>query len=234
MPYKSNRLLDALPETTRRPVVAQLKHTELKQHDILCNVRELVSEVHFPIDSVISLVIPLATGEAIETAMTGRDGVIGASAALNGRISLNRAIVQLAGQSLSCSVDQFKRIINEQPGLRALIGAHEQALFAQTQQSAACNVSHEVENRLARWLLRASDLRGDAEIELTQEYLAEMLGVRRTSVTVVAHKLQQAGMITYRRGRIKLDDIPALKETACECYETVKMNYDAMLHPSNE
>jgi CRP-like cAMP-binding protein len=234
MPYKSNRLLDALPEATRRDVLSILTQRELKQHDILFDVRELVSEVHFPIDSVVSLVVPLVTGEVVETAMTGRDGVIGASAVLNGRVSLNRAIVQVGGHSLSCSVDSFKRIFGEHSRIRSLIGAHEQALFAQAQQSAACNASHQLENRLARWLLRAADLRGGDQLELTQEYLAEMLGVRRTSVTVIAHTLQQAGMISYTRGHIKLKDIPALKETACECYEVVKMNYDAILHSSNE
>ncbi|MGB7771693.1 MAG: helix-turn-helix domain-containing protein [Pseudolabrys sp.] len=108
-----------------------------------------------------------------------------------------------------------------------------QALLAQAQQSAACNVTHVIESRLARWLLRAADLRGSDELPLTQEYIAQMLGVRRTSVTVVARTLQEAGMIRYKRGHINLIDVPALQETACECYHTVKMNYDALLHPSN-
>ena len=120
------------------------------------------------------------------------------------------------------------------PQVLSRIAAHEQALFAQAQQSAACNATHLLENKLARWLLRAADLHGGDELNLTQEYLAEMLGVRRTSVTVIAHTLQQAGMIKYARGRIKLTDVPALQDTACECYEAVKLNYEAMLHPSNQ
>jgi CRP-like cAMP-binding protein len=115
-----------------------------------------------------------------------------------------------------------------------LFGAHEQALLAQAQQSAACNAAHVIESRLARWLLRAADLHGSDELPLTQEYIAQMLGVRRTSVTVVARTLQQAGMIRYRRGHIKLLDMPALQETACECYQTIKLNYDALLHSSNK
>jgi CRP-like cAMP-binding protein len=166
--------------------------------------------------------------------MTGRDGVVDVGAALNGRVSHNRAVVQITGQSLYCGLELFKSIIKQHPAVLSLIGSHEQALFAQAQQSAACNVSHKLENRLARWLLRAADLHGGDELHLTQEYLAEMLGVRRTSVTIIAHTLQQAGMIKYARGRIHLTDVPALQETACECYETVKLNYDAMLHPSNE
>ena len=165
--------------------------------------------------------------------MTGRDGVIGAAAALNGRISLNRAIVQIGGQSLFCGLEDFKAVVKEHPQLQSLMGAHEQALFAQAQQSAACNATHQLENRLARWLLRAADLHGGDKLDLTQEYLAEMLGVRRTSVTVIAHTLQQAGMIRYARGRIQLTDLTALQDTACECYQAVKLNYEAMLHPSN-
>jgi CRP-like cAMP-binding protein len=234
MRYKTNRLLDALPDSARRAVISQLTHREFRQHDVLFDVHEPVAEVYFPIDTVISLAIPLATGEVVETAMMGRDGVLGASAALNGRVSLNRAIVQIAGHSLSCSMEQFTNIVSDHSHLRSLVGAHEQALFAQIQQSAACNVSHQLENRLARWLLRAADLHGGDELELTQEYLAEMLGVRRTSLTVVAHSLQEAGIIKCRRGRIKLTNIPALQETSCECYEAVKRNYDAMLQPSNE
>jgi Crp-like helix-turn-helix protein len=144
-----------------------------------------------------------------------------------------RAVVQVAGHSLRCSLEVFKTLVKEHPQLLSLIGSHEQALFAQAQQSAACNATHQLENRLARWLLRASDLRGGDELRLTQEYIAEMLGVRRTSVTLVAHTLQQAGMIRYTRGRIQLTDVPALQETACECYEAVKLNYDAMFHSSN-
>src|SRR5262245_51032118 len=125
MPYKTNRLLDALPDSVGRAVISRLTHRELKQHDVLVDIHEAVSDIHFPINSVVSLVIPLTTGEVIETAMTGRDGVIGASAALNGRVSLNRAIVQIAGHSLSCSLDQFMDIVREHSRLRSLINSHE-------------------------------------------------------------------------------------------------------------
>jgi len=234
MPTKSNRLLDALPEDTRRAVMSRLTRKELQQHHVLFEDRALVTEVYFPIDAVVSLVVPLTTGDSVETATTGRDGVVGAGAALNGRVSLNRAIVQMGGYSLSCGLDTFEHMINDHPPIRSLIGAHEQALFAQAQQSAACNVSHDLESRLARWLLRVADLHGSDRLTLTQENLAEMLGVRRTSVTVIAHTLQEAGMIKYTRGHIQLTNIPALRQTACECYEAVKMNYDSMFHASNE
>jgi CRP-like cAMP-binding protein len=234
LPNKTNRLLESLPASERRALALHLVSTSIGQHDALFEVRELITAIYFPIDAVVSLVVPLSTGEIIETAMVGRDGVIGAGAALNGRVSLNRAIVQIGGQVLRCEIEPLKIILKEHPDIQALIGAHEQALFAQAQQSAACNATHAIENRLARWLLRAADLHGSDELPLTQEYIAQMLGVRRTSVTVVARTLQEAGMIRYRRGHIKLLEIPALQETACECYETIKLNYDAFLHASNK
>jgi CRP-like cAMP-binding protein len=154
---------------------------------------------------------------------------VGAAAALNGRVSLNRAIVQIAGTCLCCAVAPLKAILQDHSSIRSLLGAHEQALLAQAQQSAACNATHVIESRLSRWLLRAADLHGSDELPLTQEYIAQMLGVRRTSVTLVARTLQEAGMIRYKRGNIKLLDREALLDTACECYETVKRNYEALL-----
>ena len=165
--------------------------------------------------------------------MMGRDGAIGAAAVLNGRVSLNRAVVQISGQALQCTVEHLKEAGKAQPTIHQRLSAHEQILFAQAQQSAACNITHTIESRLARWLLRAADLRGSDQLDLTQEYIAEMLGVRRTSVSVVAHMLQQAGMIRYTRGHIKLTDVEALRDTACECYEAVKMNYETLVHASN-
>ncbi len=234
MQPKTNLLLETLHDAERRALAPHLTHVELKHRTLLFDIRDTISDVYFATDAVVSLVIPLSTGEVIETAMVGRDGVVGSGAALNGRVSLNQAIVQIGGHALRCPVEPLRAAMKEHPSFQSLIGAHEQALFAQAQQSAACNVAHVIESRLARWLLRASDLHGSTELPLTQEYIAQMLGVRRTSVTVVARTLQEAGMVRYSRGHIKLVDIPALQETACECYQTVKLNYDALLHPSNK
>jgi CRP-like cAMP-binding protein len=228
-----NLLLEALPVAEQRALDPHLKHVECKQDELLFDIHEPIRDIYFPLDGVVSLVLPLLTGETIETAMVGRDGVIGAAAALNGRLSLSRAVVQIGGAFLRNPANTLKTLVQEHAQLRSLLGAHEQALFAQAQQAAACNATHVVESRLAKWLLRAADLRDSDELPLTQEYIAHMLGVRRTSVTMVARTLQQAGLIRYSRGKIKLLDVAGLKETACECYETVKMNYQALLHPSN-
>lgn len=229
MALKANLLLEALSDADRSALKSCLTSVDLAQHHILFDVNDTIEAVYFPTDAAISLVIPLSTGEVVETAMVGRDGVVGAAAALNGRRSLNRAIVQIGGNCLVCQVEPLKALLQQRQNIRSLIGAHEQALFAQAQQSAACNATHVVESRFARWLLRASDLCGSDVLPLTQEYIAQMLGVRRTSVTLVARTLQKAGLIRYTRGHIKILDKPALEETACECYQTVKMNYSNIL-----
>ena len=185
-----------------------------------------------PIPGVISLVVALNVGEMIETAMVGRDGVFNASSALDGKVSLNKAIVQLAGMASAIAVDPFRKIAREFEPFRSLLIRHEQVLFAQSQQSAACNASHSVEARMCRWLLRMRDLAGGDDLVLTQEFLAQMLGVRRPSVSLVANTLQKAGLIKYSRGNMRLLNIEGLKEGSCECYGVVKAHYDRMLSGS--
>jgi Crp-like helix-turn-helix domain len=166
--------------------------------------------------------------------MVGIDGVVGASAALDGRISLSRGIVQLGGDIVVCSIDGLKSAALQSPTLLSLLIRHEQTVYAQAQQSAACFASHHIQARLCRWLLRARDLSGTDTLLFTQEYLAEMLGVRRTSVTVVAHTLQAAGLIKYARGKIQILDPVGLQDSACECYETVKRHYARLLGPGSK
>src|SRR3954453_15650298 len=161
--------------------------------------------------------------------MVGRDGVISATAALDGKLAVNRGVVQLAGEVLTCDSNKLKAAAKRSDTLMSMLLRHEQALFSQAQQSAACMANHVVEARLCRWLLRARDLAGGDTLEFTQEYLGEMLGVRRTSVTVVAHTLQQAGFIKYARGKITILNLEALHEGACECYETVRSHYEELL-----
>jgi hypothetical protein len=221
----ANQILEALPTRERDILSPLLTPFKLKQHNQLFDTQQLVEKVYFPSGAVISLVVPLSTGEMIETAMVGHDGVIGAAAVVNGRVSLNRGVVQLAGGCQCCDVNAVREVLPQTPTLQRLIARHEQVLLAQTQQSAACNVTHSLNSRLARWLLRARDLAGTDQLDLTQEYMAEMLGVRRTTVSLTAHMLQGAGLIHYRRGHIKIENVDGLKEVACECYEAVKMHY---------
>jgi CRP-like cAMP-binding protein len=224
-----NLLLSQLGEDAFNRLQPYLKSAHFKQHSVLFEAEQEIKHVYFPAGGVVSLVVTLGTGEIIEAAMVGADGVVGASAALDGRISLSRGIVQLAGDIFVCSVDGLRSVALQSPTLLSLLIRHEQTVYAQAQQSAACFATHHVHARLCRWLLRARDLAGTDTLNFTQEYLADMLGVRRTSVTVVAHTLQTAGLIKYARGKIQILDAGALQDAACECYESVKRHYGRLL-----
>jgi len=227
----SNAILAALSESDAAALRLHLKATHLKQKTVLFEAGDNINAVYFPITAVVSLVVGLATGEMTEAAMVGKDGAVGIASALDGKVSLSRAIVQLGGDAMVCDPAAFRSAALQSEKLISKIMRHEQTLFAQAQQSTACMANHEVEARLCRWLLRARDLSGSDHLPFTQEFLAEMLGVRRTSVTTVAHTLQEAGTIKYMRGRIEVLNVEALRDSACECYETVKGQYGQLLGP---
>ncbi|NOJ42917.1 Crp/Fnr family transcriptional regulator [Bradyrhizobium australiense] len=227
--FSSNLLLSSFDPPDLEVLRPHLRPVALESTKILHEAGEKISGVYFPFDAVVSLVVLLESGETVEAAMVGRDGVVGASAALDGKLALNRAIVQIGGHGVLCEPDTFKRVMLDRPGMLSTVISHEQTVYAQAQQSAACNILHDSTARLCRWLLRARDLSGSDTLPFTQEFLAEMLGVRRTTVSPVAHMLQAAGMIRYRRGKIEITDVEALRESACECYETVRDNYDRLL-----
>src|SRR3954463_10769924 len=227
----SNVILASLSEGDAAALRPHLKATHLPQKTVLFEAGDNINAVYFPITAVVSLVVSLATGETTEAAMVGKDGAIGIASALDGKVSLSRAIVQLGGDAMICDPAAFKGAALQSEKLISKIMRHEQTLFAQAQQSTACMANHEVEARLCRWLLRARDLSGSDHLPFTQEFLAEMLGVRRTSVTTVARTFQEAGMIRYTRGKIDILDIEGLREGACECYETVKDQYRQLLGP---
>lgn len=225
-----NRLLASLPSADFELLRPHLKNIELAHETVLFEAGDTVTHIYFPHSGVISLVVELADGQMIEAAMIGRDSLVGGSSALDGKIALNKGIVQIPGAASILAVGRLRKAADASVSFRTTLIRHEQVLLVQAQQSAACNASHAVEARLARWLLRSRDLSGDDMLELTQEFLAQMLGVRRTSVTLVARTLQQAGLIKYRRGKVQITDLEGLRETACECYETVKAQYDRLLN----
>jgi CRP-like cAMP-binding protein len=225
-----NLLLNQIGQADFKRLDPHLKIATFAQHSVLFEANQKIKHVYFPTGAVVSLVVSLSTGEMIEAAMIGADGVVGASSGLDGRVSLSRGIVQLAGDIIVCDVDALKSVALQSPKLLSLLIRHEQTLYAQAQQSAACFASHQVESRLCRWLLRARDLSEKDTLLFTQEYLSELLGVRRTSVTVVAHTLQAAGLIKYSRGKIQILDAEGLQESACECYGTVKLHYNRLLN----
>jgi CRP-like cAMP-binding protein len=207
-----------------------LRTSKLPHKDVLARAGEALTRVYFPHSGVISVAVRLEEGDMIEAASVGRDSVFGSPAALDGRISLSDAVVVLPGAASTIDVATFGQAAGQSATLRTTIVRHEQALFAQAQQSAACNASHAVEARLARWLLRTHDLSGEDNLLLTQESLAEMLGVGRSSVSPTVAALQRAGLIRSSRGIIQIIDLDGLMKSACECYSIVRAQYDRLLH----
>jgi CRP-like cAMP-binding protein len=230
MSNNQNLLLASLAPADLARLQPHLRPMQVKQHQVLFEPGDQVNMTYFPTSAIVSLVVSLANGETVETAMVGLDGAVAAGAALDGRVAFSRGVIQLAGDMMACEASAVKAAALQSPALLALLVRHEQTLFAQAQQSAACVANHQIEARLCRWLLRARDLARSDTLMFTQEYLAEMLGVRRTSVTVVANTLQRAGMIKYSRGKIQFLDVQAVQDTACECYSTVKSHYDHLLN----
>ena len=231
MPELSNMLLDSLSASDAASIGPLLKPVHLKSKQVLFAAGDTIKAVYFPTGAVVSLVIGLASGSTVEAAMVGRDGVVGASSALDGRISLSSAVVQLEGSSLMCEVGALRGTALQSHTFLSTLIRHEQTLFAQAQQSTACMANHEVGERLCRWLLRGRDLCGSDTLNFTQEFIAEMLGVRRTSVTLAAKTLQEAGLIKYNRGQIQILDLEGLQESTCECYEAVKHHYALLIGP---
>jgi CRP-like cAMP-binding protein len=224
-----NRLLAALPHETRAGLEPHLKTVSLSRGKVLCEVDEPLSHVYFVEHGAVSLVTVFEDGTSAEMATVGREGVVGIGTVLGGEHALGCYVVALPGSAVALDVARFRHALRETPTLRPACEAYAQAFLAHLLQNVACNAAHSVEQRCARWLLMCADQTEDGTFALTQEYLAEMLGVRRSTVTVVACTLQDAGLIGYRRGSITVRDRRGLEAAACECYRIVRNRYDRLL-----
>jgi CRP-like cAMP-binding protein len=223
---KSNRFLAALPADDLALLTPHLRVGSLERGGILHDAGSDIEHVYFPHSGMVSLVAVMQSGATVETASVGRDGVIGATAGLGSRRAFGRAIVQLPGGATRVSCSQFHAAAKQSQAIRDLLVRYNDVFISQIQQSVACNALHAMEARLCRWLLQSHDCMDGNAIPLTQEFLAQMLGVRRTTVTITARLLQSAGMISYRRGLVQVVDRSALEETACECYAVVRQQID--------
>lgn len=227
--HSPNHLLASLPAADFESLRAYLRPIELVHEALLTEAGKPIQRVYFPHSGVISLAVNFAGGEMIEVGMVGREGVFGAAAALDGGISLNNAIVRLPGAASVLDVARLRKAAEQSVSFRTALIRHELLLFVQAQQSAACNAVHSVESRLSRCLLRLRDLSGQDTLLVTQEFLAQMLGVQRNSVSIVASAFQHAKLIHYHRGVIEIRDLEGLRASACECYQAVKNHYDRLL-----
>jgi CRP-like cAMP-binding protein len=223
-----NQLLQALPAEDYELVAARLKPLQLIRETVLVEAGVAPAQIVFPHGGAVSIVVNLSEGQSVEVAMIGRDSVVGACEALGDGVSLTDAIVLFPGAASAIELSDFRMIAGQSPALHRLVTRHGEALLAQAQQTAACNAVHAVEARLARWLLRARDLH-DGRLPLTQELLAQMIGVRRNAISIVAHALQEAGTISYSRGQIEIVDVEALRATSCECHATIRARQSQLL-----
>jgi CRP-like cAMP-binding protein len=222
-----NLLLDSLSAKDRQSLWPNLKTVELSHGEVLARSQEDIKRVYFPHSGIISFMVETRDGRMVQTGMVGRDGAVGAIQALDDRVSLNKIIVHVPGEASVVDADRVRAAAQASPIIRSLLVSHEEFFVADVQQSVACNALHHVEPRMCRWLLRMNDLVG-MEMPLTQDLLSAMLGVRRTTVSIVASSLQNTGVIEYSRGRFHILNIHRLKKLSCECYGTVREQYDRL------
>jgi CRP-like cAMP-binding protein len=219
-----NALLEEATSVRRSSLSPLLTPTLLTLGDVLHEAHESIRYVYFPVDCLVSLLLPQNHHRPLEVAMVGNEGMVGVPLALGMRTSLVQAVVQASGSAWRMNARAFHEQLSQRSPLRRHIDGYIHALIGQLTQSTACNAFHPVEARCARWLLMARDRLRVDEFELTQEALAQKLGVRRVGITVAAGNLQRNGCIAYSRGRIRILDPQRLAAAACECYRVADRN----------
>lgn len=227
-----NQLLAALPQAERQRWLPQLESVDLALGQVLYESGAATPYVYFPTNAIVSLLYVLENGASAEIAVVGFEVVVGVSIFMGGGSTPSRSVVQSAGQGYRLRADAIKEEFEQAGPVMHLLLRYTQALITQMAQTAVCNRHHTLDQQLCRWLLLSLDrLKGD-QLTMTQELIANMLGVRREGVTEAALKLQRAGLINYARGRINVLDRPGLEGRTCECYDVVKKEYDRLLPPT--
>jgi CRP-like cAMP-binding protein len=227
MSHAQNRILARASPVDLEDLRPHLRLIELQHGRVVAESRARVNQVYFPHAGILSCVVETQDGSAIESGMIGNDGVFGATQALDGRLSLHKVVVQVPGLATVVDADHLKTVTQSSPDLLALLIKYDQFFLGQVQQTTASNALHSVEQRMCKWLVRMHDLVGN-ELPLTQEFIGQMMGVRRTSVTAVASQLQKEGLIFYRRGKINILNMDLVEQRACECQQTIRELYSEM------
>ena len=226
---RENHLLAALPDDQWLRWKPHLEAVEMPLGDVLYESGGVLGHVYFPTTSIVSLLYVMENGSSAEIAVVGHEGIVGISLFMGGETTPNRALVQSAGQGFRLPALVMKDEFDRAGPVLHLLLRYTQALITQMAQTAVCNRHHSLDQQLCRWLLLSLDRLRVSELNMTQELIANMLGVRREGVTEAALKLQQAGLIRYARGRITVLDRPRLEKRSCECYAVVKREYDRLL-----
>ena len=226
---KQNHLLDALLKSEYDRLAPNLEHVKLALGDVMYEPGGLLQFVYFPTTSIISLLFVMENGASAEIAVVGNEGVLGISLFMGGETTSSRAVVQSAGHAYRLKAKLLKDEFNRGGPVQRLLLRYTQALITQMAQTAVCNRHHSVEQQLCRWLLLSLDRLASDELTMTQELIANMLGVRREGVTEAAGRLQRDGIINYTRGHITVLDRQKLEKRSCECYQVVKSEFDRLL-----
>ena len=228
-PFTGNLLLAALVPALAAEVANELDEVDLAAKDEVYRPDEPIEHVFFPLDAVVSVVADMADGTIVEVATVGAEGMLGVPVLLRAGKADYRAFAQIPGRALRLPARRLLELVEASDQFASLLYRYVQALMTQVARSAACNRVHSIDERAARWLLMTHDRVGRDQFTLTQEFLAQMLGVRRASVNTAAAMLQRAGYISYSRGRIRVLDREGLEDSACECYGIIRREYERLV-----
>lgn len=224
-----NRILASLPPGERAGLIAEMDPVSFAAGERVLEPGQSMGRVYFPLSGVVSLVTRLPGGAGVEVAMIGREGMVGVPVILGGRSWPNIGVVQqIAGVSLALDAERFREVLDRSSSLRARTDSYVRALLSQAAQEVACNRLHPIEQRTARWLLITHDRVASDIFSLTQEFLAEALGVRRPSISGAEAELARAGAIEYHRGQVRIADRAELERRACECYAVIRTEFDRL------
>ncbi|HEX5757531.1 MAG TPA: Crp/Fnr family transcriptional regulator [Arenimonas sp.] len=226
---QSNKLLDAMPAAVRARLNESLCLVELPLGKVLYEAGETMQYVYFPADAIVSLLYVMEDGASAEISVVGNEGLVGISVFMGGGSTSSRAVVQSGGHGLRLPVSRLRLEFERSAEVRLLLLRYTQALITQMAQTAVCNRHHTIDQQLCRWLLLSLDRLPSNRLTMTQELIANMLGVRREGVTEAARKLQKAKVIEYSRGKITILDRRKLESLCCECYQVVKSETDRLL-----
>lgn len=227
--YLENRLFRALPAREAKKLAARCEVLEMELRHTVFEAHRPSEYVYFPLIGVISIHTRMSKGVAVEIAAIGNEGMVGLEIFFGGNQSHASAFCQIPGRALRMEAEAFRRAVRASPPLTAVLLRYAQALLAQISQASACNRVHSIEERCARWLLMSHDRMNGNRFELTQEFLGEMLGVRRAGVSVAASNLQRDGLIRYSRGRVEVVDRAGLERVSCECYAVIAREYERLI-----
>jgi len=229
-----NLLLDLMKPATKSLLFPELKHLELPLGAILYEENEVQNILYFPTSGIVSLLYTMPNGSSAEMTIVGSDGLVGFAALLGGKSTTTRALVQVAGQAFCIKKRVFEKLMETHPHLRQMMMCYMQSLLTQFAQTAVCNRHHSIEQQWCRWMLMSMDRSAHGQIRMTQQTIANMLGVRREGVSMVANALKTAGVVEYSRGVISVVDRKGLEARVCECYALVVRETERLLPGSSK